>query len=161
MYICCFYEVWVASLHQRRMYVVYPYKALCITPWFFTGNRCRNSSRNLLQSSFSPHTMISSTWTPTINSTLPLTSLRKTHGSALDCSSPITPLSQFTSRRCHSLPACFRSYWNPKSIAATQALHDRFQIYSMKPGQNILVALTDLEEMAAQLAQQDFCMAPN
>ena len=130
VYISCFYEVWVASLHQRRMYVVYPHKALFITPGFFTGNRCRNSSRNLLQSSFSPHTMISSTWTPTINSTLPLTSLRKTHGSALDCSSSITPTSQFTSRRCRYLPACFRLYWNPKSIAATQALHDRFQTYS-------------------------------
>ena len=32
----------------------------------------------------------------------PLTNLRKTHGSALHSSSPITPISQFTSRRCHS-----------------------------------------------------------
>ena len=57
--------------------------------------------------------------------------------------------------------ANIQTWHNPKSIAATQALHDRFQTYSMKPGQNPLVALTDLEEMAAQLAQQDFCMAPN
>ena len=49
-----------------------------------------------------------------------------------------------------------QTWHNPKSIAATQALHDRFQTYSMKPGQNPLVALTDLEEMASQLAQQDF-----
>ena len=31
----------------------------------------------------------------------------------------------------------------------------------MKPGQNPLVALTHLEEIAAQLVQQDFAMAPN
>ena len=53
------------------------------------------------------------------------------------------------------------SWHNPKSISATQALHDRFQSYSMKPGQNPLVALTALEEMAAQLSQQHFSMAPN
>ena len=49
---------------------------------------------------------------------------------------------------------------NPKSISATQALHDRFQSHSMKPGQNTLVALTALEEMASQLSQQNFSMAP-
>ena len=31
----------------------------------------------------------------------------------------------------------------------------------MKPGQNPLIVLTDLGEMAAQLAQQEFSMAPN
>ena len=31
----------------------------------------------------------------------------------------------------------------------------------MKPGQNPLIAYTDLEEMAAQLAQQEFSMASN
>ena len=44
------------------------------------------------------------------------------------------------------------SWHNPKSISATQALHDRFQSYSMKPGQNPLAALTALEEMASQLS---------
>ena len=53
------------------------------------------------------------------------------------------------------------SWHNPKSISATQALHDRFQSYYMKPGQNPLVALTALEEMASQLSQQNFSMAPN
>ena len=53
------------------------------------------------------------------------------------------------------------SWHNPKSISATQALHDRFQPYSMKPGQNPLVTLTALEEMASQLSQQIFSMAPN
>ena len=53
------------------------------------------------------------------------------------------------------------SWHNPKSISATQALHDRFQSYFMKPGQNPLVALTALEEMASQLSQQNFSMAPN
>ena len=53
------------------------------------------------------------------------------------------------------------SWHNPKSISATQALHDRFQSYSMKPGQNPLVALTALEEMASQLSQIKFSMAPN
>ena len=43
------------------------------------------------------------------------------------------------------------SWHNPKSISATQVLHDRFQSYSMKPGQNPLVALTALEEIASQL----------
>ena len=37
------------------------------------------------------------------------------------------------------------SWHNPKSISATQGLHARFQSYSMKPGQNPLVALTALE----------------
>ena len=31
----------------------------------------------------------------------------------------------------------------------------------MKPGQNPLIIITYLEEMAAQLAQQEFSMAPN
>ena len=53
------------------------------------------------------------------------------------------------------------SWHNPKSISATQALHDRFQSNSMKHGQNPLVALTDLEEMASQLSQQNFYMASN
>ena len=53
------------------------------------------------------------------------------------------------------------SWHNPKSISATQALHDRFQSYYMKPRQNPLVALTALEEMASQLSQQNFSMAPN
>ena len=53
------------------------------------------------------------------------------------------------------------SWHNPKSISATQALRDCFQSYSMKPGQNPLVALTALEEMASQLSQQIFYMAPN
>ena len=41
------------------------------------------------------------------------------------------------------------SWHNPNSISDTQALHDRFQSYSMKPRQNPLVALTALEEMAS------------
>ena len=54
------------------------------------------------------------------------------------------------------------SWHDPKSIySAIQALHDRFQSYSMKPGQNLLVALTALEEMASQISQQNFSMAPN
>ena len=54
------------------------------------------------------------------------------------------------------------SWHNPKSISATQAPHDRFQSYSMKPGQNPLFALTAaLKEMASQLLQQNFSMAPN
>ena len=53
------------------------------------------------------------------------------------------------------------SWHNPKSISATQALHDRFQSYFVKPGQNPLVALTALEEMASQLSQKIFSMAPN
>ena len=52
------------------------------------------------------------------------------------------------------------SHHNPKSILATQALHDRFQSYSMKPGQNPLIALIALEEMASQLSQPNFSMAP-
>ena len=50
---------------------------------------------------------------------------------------------------------------NPKTIAATQDLHDRFQYFSMKPGQNPFVVLIHLEEMVAQMMQQDFPMAPN
>ena len=53
------------------------------------------------------------------------------------------------------------SWHNPKSISATQALRDRFQSYFMKPGQNPLVALIALEEMASQLSQQKKTMAPN
>ena len=49
-----------------------------------------------------------------------------------------------------------QTWHNPKSIAAPQAFHGRFQTYSMKPGQNPLISFTDLEEMAAQLAQQEF-----
>ena len=54
-----------------------------------------------------------------------------------------------------------QTWHNPKSIAAPQAFHGRFQTYSMKPGQNPLISFTDLEEMAAQLAQQEFSMALN
>ena len=53
------------------------------------------------------------------------------------------------------------SWHNPKSVSATQVLHDRFQSYSMKPGQSLLVALTALEEMESQLSQQDVSMARN
>ena len=53
------------------------------------------------------------------------------------------------------------SWHNPKSTSAAQALHDRFQSYFMKPGQNPLVTLTALGEMASQLSQQNFSMAPN
>ena len=53
------------------------------------------------------------------------------------------------------------SWRNPRTIAATQPLHQRFQDYSMKPGQNPMFVLSTLDEMAAQLMQQDFSMAPN
>ena len=53
------------------------------------------------------------------------------------------------------------SWHNPKSISATQALHDRFQSYSVKPRQNPFVALTALEETTAQLSQQNCFMDQN
>ena len=53
------------------------------------------------------------------------------------------------------------SWHNPRAIAATQSLHQRFQDFTMSPGQNPMFVLSTLEEMAAQLMQQDFSMAPN
>ena len=53
------------------------------------------------------------------------------------------------------------SWHKPKSISATQALRDRFQSHSMKPGKNPFVALTALEKMASQLSRRNFFMAPN
>ena len=48
-----------------------------------------------------------------------------------------------------------------KFISPTQALHDRFQTNSMKPGQYPFVALTALQEMASHFSQQCFSVAPN
>ena len=53
------------------------------------------------------------------------------------------------------------SWHNPRTITATQSLHQRFQDFTMRPGQNPMFVLSTLEEMAAQLMQQDFSMAPN
>ena len=53
------------------------------------------------------------------------------------------------------------SWHNPRTIYATQSLHHRFQDFTIKPGQNLMFVLFTLEEIAAQLMQQDFSMAPN
>ena len=52
------------------------------------------------------------------------------------------------------------SWRNPRTIAATWSLHRRFQDF-MKPGQNTMFVRSTLEEMAAQLMQQNPSMAPN
>ena len=52
------------------------------------------------------------------------------------------------------------SWHNPRTIAATQSLHQRFQDF-MRPGQNPMFVPSTPEEMAAQLMQQDFSMTPN
>lgn len=49
---------------------------------------------------------------------------------------------------------------NPTSVTAIQTLRDHFQWYSMKPWQNPLEALTDLEGTVAQISQQRFFMTP-
>ena len=51
------------------------------------------------------------------------------------------------------------SWHNPRTIAATQSLNQRFQTYTMKPGQNPLFVLNTLEEMAAQLMQQNISIS--
>ena len=64
--------------------------------------------------------------------------------------------------RAHSSTEAWRSlkkWHNPDTVSATQTLHQRFLSYTMRPGQNLLVILTALEEMAAQLFQQNFPMA--
>ena len=66
--------------------------------------------------------------------------------------------------RAHSPTEAWRSlrkWHNPDTVSATQTLHQRFLSYTMRPGQNPLVILTALEEMAAQLSQQNFPMAPD
>ena len=66
--------------------------------------------------------------------------------------------------RAHSPTEAWRSlkkWHNPDTVSATQTLHQRFLSYTMRPGQNPLVILTALEEMAAQLSQQIFPMAPD
>ena len=66
--------------------------------------------------------------------------------------------------RAHSPTGAWRSLkkWHkPDTLSATQTLHQRFLSYTMRPGQHPLVILTTLEEMAAQLSQQNFPMAPN
>ena len=55
----------------------------------------------------------------------------------------------------------FKKWHNPDTVSATQTLHQRFLSYTMRSGQNPLVILTALEEMAAQLSQQNFPMAPD
>ena len=50
---------------------------------------------------------------------------------------------------------------NPRTIAPTQSLYQWFQDFTMRPVQNPMFVLSTLEEMAAQLMQQDFSMAPN
>ena len=66
--------------------------------------------------------------------------------------------------RAHSPTEAWRSlkkWHNPDTVSATQTLHQRFLSYTMRPGQNPLVILTALEEMAGQLSQQNFPMAPD
>ena len=66
--------------------------------------------------------------------------------------------------RAHSPTEAWRSLeksHNLDTVYATQTLHQRFLSYTMRPGQNPLVILTALEEMAAQLSQQNFPMAPD
>ena len=69
-----------------------------------------------------------------------------------------------TLHRAHSPTEAWRSlkkWHNPDTVSATQTLHQRFLSYTMRPGQNPLSILTALEEMAAQLSQQNFPMAPD
>ena len=64
--------------------------------------------------------------------------------------------------RAHSPTEAWRSlkkWHNPDTVSATQTLHQRFLSYTMRPGQNLVVIPTALEEMAAQLSQQNFPMA--
>ena len=66
--------------------------------------------------------------------------------------------------RAHSPMEAWRTlkkWHNPDTVSATQTLHQRFLSYTMRPGQIPLVILTALEEMAAQLSQQSFPMAPD
>ena len=66
--------------------------------------------------------------------------------------------------RAHSPTEAWRSlkkWHNPDTVSASQTLLQRFLFYTMRPGQNPLVVLTALEEMAAQLSQQNFPMAPD
>ena len=54
--------------------------------------------------------------------------------------------------RAHSPTEAWRSFkkWhNPDTVSATQTIHQRLLSYTMRPGQNPLVILTALEEMAA------------
>ncbi|CAN0023551.1 unnamed protein product, partial [Ascophyllum nodosum] len=55
----------------------------------------------------------------------------------------------------------FQKWRNPDTVSFTQGLHQRFLSYNMRPDQNPLVILTAPEEMAAQLSQQNFPMAPD
>ena len=66
--------------------------------------------------------------------------------------------------RAHPPTEAWRSlkkWHNPDTVSATQTLHQRFLSYTMRPGQNPLVILAALEEMAAQLSQQNFPMVPD
>ena len=66
--------------------------------------------------------------------------------------------------RAHSPTEAWRNFkkWhNPDTVSATQSLHQRFLSYNMTSGQNRVIILTALEEMAAQLSQQNFPMAPD
>ena len=84
------YAVWFTSRtpDSQSFEKAYPVFRLS-SPSVLTGNLYRSSSKNLMQSSFFPDTMMSSTCTPTINTTLPSINLWKTHESALHCSRPI------------------------------------------------------------------------
>ena len=66
--------------------------------------------------------------------------------------------------RAHSPTEAWRNFkerHNPDTVSATQTLHQRFLSYATSPGQNSLVFLTALEEMAARLSQQNFPMTPD